>query len=516
MVRGVLTGLVWGSVVGFGIVTVANQVVDPIELTPANTVVLAPSDPVVDRPEPDAKPAIEPSTTEQITADIEPEMKPSDVEEGAELATDITSDDGVVDTETLADEETAGAESAAANATQADANVSEVPTQTTPAEAASNISEVTADVVALEDDPALDGVAPDAEDTVAKISDAPQITALTPGTDVASESPVFGSLQSAELDTPANAPSLLSPIDTSLPGQATNPVGRPVGGIKDDMTDEIMAQNEAPEDLDNALGSKVGSFTDREDKLISSRLPSVAAASSDAAPVVSAADLPAVIAHSANYSKIGASPSMSVILVDIGEIDPDASLLENLPFPVTFAVDALTPGAAERADLYRASGLEVLALIGLPKGATAQDASVTIEQARSLVPNSIGFLDVPSSSFQTNREVAAQVIASAQSSGHGVVSFSSGLNAMMQESARAKVPAALVFRDFDGRDQNIAAMKRFLDQAAFRAGIDEDIVMLGRASTDTLQGLAEWSLGNRAATVELVPLSLILQEQLAQ
>jgi polysaccharide deacetylase 2 family uncharacterized protein YibQ len=201
---------------------------------------------------------------------------------------------------------------------------------------------------------------------------------------------------------------------------------------------------------------------------------------------------------------------MSVVLVDIGEIDPNAALLTNLPFPVTFAVDALAPGATERAQMYRQNGFEVLALIGLPEGATAQDVAVTITQARDLMPVSIGFLDVPSASFQASRDVAAQVVASAASSGHGLVSFSRGLNAMMQESKRADLPAALVFRDFDGRDQDVSAIKRFLDQAAFRSGIDEDIVLVGRAKSDTLKALVEWSLGNRAASVEIVPVSFLL------
>lgn len=53
-------------------------------------------------------------------------------------------------------------------------------------------------------------------------------------------------------------------------------------------------------------------------------------------------------------------------------------------------------------------------------------------------------------------------------------------------------------------------MKRFIDQAAFRAGKDEHIVLVGRAKPDTIQALAEWALGNRAASVSLVPLSYLL------
>jgi polysaccharide deacetylase 2 family uncharacterized protein YibQ len=345
------------------------------------------------------------------------------------------------------------------------------------------------------------------------------------------DSPVLSSPQALELTQP-NTGTAPVQVDTKLPGQKPAPLGTPVTtrietrdassdatqaaqNIADAMSAQMpAAPTGAPKiapQRQQTLGKKVGSFTDRNDAMKSTRLPSVTgSAMADAAPVVAAEDLPAIIAFSADYTKSTTAPEMSVILVDIGELDPTSPQLANLPFPVTFAVDALAPGAGERAQMYRSAGLEVLSLIGLPEGASAQDVAVTINQARDLVPVSVGFLDVPSASFQATRDIAAQVVASAASSGHGVVSFSRGLNALMQEATRADEPAALVFRDFDGRDQNLAAIKRFLDQAAFRAGIDEDIVLVGRAKEDTMKALVEWSLGNRAATVELVPVSFLL------
>jgi polysaccharide deacetylase 2 family uncharacterized protein YibQ len=350
---------------------------------------------------------------------------------------------------------------------------------------------------------------------------------------VAGDTPVLSSPQALELVQP-QTDSAPAQIDTKLPGQKPKPLGEkantPLETAKVDGATQADATGpqaqvlqtpttQAPAQLkpqgQKMVGTKVGSFTDRKDTMKSTRLPSVTAsrtgsAMTDAAPMIVADDLPAIMAYSADYSKAGTAPEMSVILVDIGELDPTSAQLSTLPFPVTFAVDALAPGATARAQMYRQAGLEVLALIGLPDGATAQDVAVTINQARDLMPVSIGFLDVPSASFQANREIAAQVVASAGSSGHGVVSFSRGLNALMQEATRAQQPAALVFRDFDGRDQNAAAIKRFLDQAAFRAGIDEDIILVGRAKEETITALVEWSLGNRAASVELVPVSFLL------
>lgn len=537
MGRGILAGLVWGSVVGFGIVTVANQVVDIVSVSPISM----PSAPVANDNTPqdqtsDTAPAAEPTVEKTAEPAVDPTVKPATAPADApkppadpnpnvdvdqpEQSQPLTQNDTTPEVDTQEDATapervvTEPDEAAALTEAQAQPNVE---TQTAPQPIAPQ---------------------PIAE-TPSGLSEPKETT--TP-TNVAGDTPVLSSPQALELVQPQTdqAP---TQVDTKLPGQKPKPLGMKantpleagkideVPAIDAPMTDAAKAEDtvsepQMPEAQAKAklepqgqkvVGTKVGSFTDRTDTMKSTRLPSVAAsrtgsAMTDAAPMIVADDLPAIVAYSADYSKTGTAPEMSVILVDIGALDPTSAQLSALPFPVTFAVDALAPGATERAEMYRQAGLEVLALIGLPDGATAQDVAVTINQARNVMPVSIGFLDVPSASFQANREIASQVVASAATSGHGVVSFSRGLNALMQEATRAKQPAALVFRDFDGRDQNGAAIKRFLDQAAFRAGIDEDIVLVGRAKEDTIAALVEWSLGNRAATVELVPVSFLLTQ----
>ncbi|MBU2935269.1 MULTISPECIES: divergent polysaccharide deacetylase family protein [Pacificibacter] len=535
MGRGILAGLVWGSVVGFGIVTVANQVVDKVYVSPVS---LSPA-PANDDSSPqnraeenkaaekmaedmgseqvaDAAEAVDAITAPEIPEtpkDVDgqtPDTNPNhDQDPNVVIASPMPMDPAPEDTSDTALGEMATA-TPDRNITQPDKVASLAPSDTSP-----EAVEDTAPLPSFETPEGLE---------------APKIEAnATPA--IQGDSPVLGSPQGLELIQP-NSGTAPVQVDTTLPGQKPKPLGTPatartaadeVSGdasqAAQNIADAMSAQQPvAPKAVpkiapqgQQALGQKVGSFTDRNDAMKSTRLPSVTgSAMADAAPVIAAEDLPAIIAFSADYTKSTTAPEMSVILVDIGELDPTSPQLSNLPFPVTFAVDALAPGASERAQMYRTAGLEVLSLIGLPEGATAQDVAVTINQARDLVPVSIGFLDVPSASFQATRDIAAQVVASAASTGHGVVSFSSGLNALMQEATRAKEPAALVFRDFDGRDQNLATIKRFLDQAAFRAGIDEDIVLVGRAKEDTMKALVEWSLGNRAATVELVPVSYLL------
>jgi len=74
----------------------------------------------------------------------------------------------------------------------------------------------------------------------------------------------------------------------------------------------------------------------------------------------------------------------------------------------------------------------------------------------------------------------------------------------------AGVPTALVFREFDGAGQDSATIKRFLDQAAFRARQQSGVILVGHIRAATIKALIEWSLGNRASSVALAPVSAAL------
>lgn len=484
MGRGIFTGLIWGGVVGFGILTVANEIVAPVtlEMTPVA------SAPVASPPASAETQVIPEGTTEAAPAlTTAPEG-----EDAPEIAPDMAA----------ADPNRSG--------TQPDVRTPEG--QETPPEA-ETAAAAAPDITA----PTGPQFAPD--DTMETAAKAPAIEpVLTPPLGLAPEAEAPDALPTAEESVPGSTPegSDVAPNMPGLPESSsvdtvlmdTTPETPPVPGDPvREQTDSLLAPQG-----ETQLGEKVGSFTDRDDARKSSRLPSISAQPTpdDAVPMVLADDLPALVAFSADYAGTPTGPMMSIVLVDIAELGPNDPILSKLPFPVTFAVDAVAARAGDRAKTYRDKGLEVMAMVSLPEGATPQDVSVTLQQAAELVPVSIGFLDVPSGTFQSSRTIAAQVVASAQDSGRGLLTFPRGLNALEQEAQRADAPAALVFRDFDGRGQDIAAIKRFLDQAAFRANIDEKIVLLGRSRPETLQALAEWSLGNRAAAVSIVPLSYLL------
>lgn len=444
MLRGIITGFIWGAIVGFGIIVVANAVVAPVEISQPLPNVTA--DTQAD--------TLEPAPQEDAAPDVQADAASADPDRAAMGADEPKATDAAAG-DTPAD----GADSAAAPAAQGE--------------------------TASPDQP--DATAPETQTQPAEVA--------------VGEAPVLPTPQAAEPMMP-NADSPVAPD--------TPPVNNAMGTAVE-AADGTPADGTPKEPM---IGEQVTSFTEREDSRKSTRLPTVApqadAAAGADAPIVVAEDLPALVANSADFNGEVAGPMLSIVLVDIAQLGPEDAAIQNLPFPVTFGVDVLATEAGARAQAYRDSGLEVLAMVGLPDGAQVTDVATTLAQAREIMPVSMGFLDVPASSYQASRQIAAQVVATAKESGHGLLTFPRGLNALEQEAQSESQPAITVFRDIDGRGQDVAAIKRFLDQAAFRAGIDGGLVLLGRSTNETIQALAEWALGNRAATVSLVPLSHLL------
>jgi len=98
--------------------------------------------------------------------------------------------------------------------------------------------------------------------------------------------------------------------------------------------------------------------------------------------------------------------------------------------------------------------------------------------------------------------------------GYGMVTQDAGLNTVQKLALRNGMPAGVVFRDFDGAGQDPRAIRRFLDQAAFRAGQEGAVIMLGRVQPDTISALLLWGLQDRASRVSLAPVSASLRAKL--
>ena len=220
-------------------------------------------------------------------------------------------------------------------------------------------------------------------------------------------------------------------------------------------------------------------------------------------------------AYAAEFENAENRPLMSIILIDDGNgvgSDLGATALKSFPYPLTFAVDVTLPDATARMQTFRDLGLEVLAMVRLPAGAGPQDAETTLAEAFRVVPEAIGIIEDPDASVQANRSAADQMALALRDSGHGFVLQSKGLHTVQKVARKEGVPAAEVFRDFDSAGQTPTVMRRFLDQAAFRAGQEEaGVIMMGRIRPDTISALLLWGLQDRASRVALAPVSTILK-----
>lgn len=228
----------------------------------------------------------------------------------------------------------------------------------------------------------------------------------------------------------------------------------------------------------------------------------------EAAP---AEDLPPLERFAAEFENPEDKPLMSIILIDDGTSPIGPAALADFPYPLSFAVDASDSNAADIAARYRAAGMEVLSMVNLPQNASAADAETSMEIYLEAVPEAVAVFEGTGTGLQSSREAAEQLAPILNESGHGLVMFPNGLNTVQKLIAREGVPAATVFRDFDSNGQNASAVRRFLDQAAFRAGQEEGgVIMVGRLRPDTISALLLWGLQDRAASVALAPVSAVL------
>lgn len=227
-----------------------------------------------------------------------------------------------------------------------------------------------------------------------------------------------------------------------------------------------------------------------------------------AAAVEQTPELPdALSRNAAEFENPSGLPVLSIVLLDGG-----AAPLE-LPFQATFALDPADEDAVRRARAYRASGHEIVALPALPEGALARDAANALAGSAALLEQSVALLDSPDGILQENRDALGEFVAEAASTGHGLLTFAKGLNSAQRVAEREGVVTGVVFRDIDGAGQDRRAVKRFLDNAAFRARQEGAVIVFARVRPETVQALAEWVLGNRAQSVTLAPVSAALRNR---
>ncbi|TNF21023.1 MAG: divergent polysaccharide deacetylase family protein, partial [Rhodobacteraceae bacterium] len=359
-----------------------------------------------------------------------------------------------------------------------------------------------------------DSAAPAASDPGAapRASAAAPQTAATPET---ADLPVSPTAEAAAPDVPATpaapeaeaeAPRIALAPQSPAPREET-PVQAPEAAAPE--RPQVMVLNDEDEARDDArpsVGTPAGTVGNLAPKVRIGRLPTL---SSDTAGAEPAQDPLARYAEPVEVEQ--GKPLMSIVLIDDGTTPMGLDALEAFPYPITFAVDSAWDGAAEAMRSYRDAGFEVMALANLPEGARPQDTEVTLGTALDTIPEAVAVLEGDRGGLQESRGVSEQVARILADSGHGLVLYPKGLNTGQALAAKEGVSAAVLFRDFDGKGQSATVIRRFLDQAAFKAGQEGAVIMLGRLRPETISALLIWGLQDRANRVAFVPVSQVLQ-----
>jgi polysaccharide deacetylase 2 family uncharacterized protein YibQ len=224
-----------------------------------------------------------------------------------------------------------------------------------------------------------------------------------------------------------------------------------------------------------------------------------------------AEDARAIVAHAAPFAADETRPLMAIVLIDDPSFPLGREVLTGFAFPVTFAIDPRRPDAAEAAAAYRAAGFEVM-LLGdvFTEDTTGEEVPAILSRGFATLPEAVAVLDTPGEAIQGRREVLDAVVDSLSETGHGLVAFPRGLPVAEQSAGRAGVPAATLFRELDSESERATVVTRYLDRAAFAAGQEGAVIVVGHTYADTVTALFSWALGNRSEAVALAPVSAVL------
>lgn len=207
---------------------------------------------------------------------------------------------------------------------------------------------------------------------------------------------------------------------------------------------------------------------------------------------------------------------MGVILRDIGDKGLAVEKLKKLNTPITIAILYDAPNASERALEYHAAGFEVIAMASDNRNSPLNAARNTkqIQDAMNVafntVPNAIGILDSAQAKIQKNGRTSKVIVGIFIESGHGLITYSKGLNSVDREAKSVGVRTGKISRKLDENRENKALMGRYLDRVSLDAGRDGSVIVLGTTAKETVAALAGWLLSSKGQSVAIAPASAVL------
>ncbi|NOX73353.1 MAG: hypothetical protein GXP03_06950 [Alphaproteobacteria bacterium] len=223
----------------------------------------------------------------------------------------------------------------------------------------------------------------------------------------------------------------------------------------------------------------------------------------------------ALLRNKTVFQNPSGKPLMSIILLDAGAEGLKKEDLLTFSFPVTFALDPNAAGVTADAKVYARKGFEVLAMA--PTGTQALEAAendadiaAALSGIFARIPQAVGLVDQPEATLQQSPKLAAQVIASFEETGHGLLTYDIGLNSTDQKARSAGIYADTVFRVLDSEGENATKIKRYLNRAVLEAGKNGSVIVIGRTYPETVTALFSWALSAKSATISLAPVSAVL------
>ena len=256
-------------------------------------------------------------------------------------------------------------------------------------------------------------------------------------------------------------------------------------------------------------------------KVVTGRLPTI---TRNSTTLAEPASLPseAVLTNNplidyASVFNTNAQSLFSIVIIDSGDAGVPREQLLKSSYPITVAIDPTAPNAAAIMQDYRDAGKEVVVLINdLPESAGPGDVAVAIEGYLNILDQAIAIMDPLDARLRENSNLLRPVLGTIENSGHGLVTYAKGLNTARQNARRVGVPSALVFRILDGEGERAPKIKRYLKRAAFNAGRDGSVVVVGHSYPETMTALLEWALEQNNSSLALAPLSAILKSDISQ
>ena len=511
MGRGFLAGIFWGGIVGFAMLAISSLVFGRQELSlprPEAVPVEVPAGTEFDQARPETDPIVPEAETrpdsEQVAGVVAPEdaveTPPSFDTSSLEVPQpSVDGPGGLAETPQVAEEVDVTVTGPTSTGSDAPDAGPQLVAPDVPGAAPETATDAPTEGQAPADDDVA-AVAPEVVEEPAPMTPAPEATETV-------ETPTPRIIETDTAAAPS-APAAPEAVEAPVADEAPNAIVRVDGGESEFFkpVDEIgnMAQNVETDRL-----PRIGGSPEVEVPEVPGDEPQVVVEEAPSEPLrLDTGD--ALTRWATAFEVSDDRPLMSIVLVHEGDVALSRDVVDGLPGTVSFGVNAGSPGAASIARDYRAMGREVVMIPSLPFEATPQDVEVALRVNFETIPEAVAVMDNSGDSFQSNRSAVAQVVDVVAASGHGLITFPRGLNTAHQRAERAGVPTGLIFRDIDGGDETNEQIRRAMDRAAFRARQDEAVILVGRTKPITIEALAEWVLGNRAASVTLAPISAAL------